>query len=146
MPIAADESLQDAKERQALLTAPFCVAWVLKPMLLGLRRARSGAAGAGPGSRVVITHAFDGPVAHAAACELAFSLPQAPWACGLAPHAGLQAWSQVALPHLAHCDLDASVAADRYVLRVPAGPGLGFVDRAMFSESARSIGSARGGR
>lgn len=147
VPIAADESLQDAEERQALLTAPFCVAWVLKPMLLGLRGAWELALQAqAHGRGVVITHAFDGPVAHAAACELAFSLPLAPWACGLAPHAGLPAWPQVTLPHLAHGHVEPSVAVDGYVLRIPAGPGLGFVDRATFSESARSIGSARGGR
>lgn len=147
VPIAADESLQDADERQALFSQPFCVAWVVKPMLLGLRGARALSLQAqAHGRGVVITHAFDGPVAHAAACELAFSLPQSPWACGLAPHAGLQAWPQVALPHLARSDREPGGATDGYVLHAPSGPGLGFVDRTIFSDAARALGSARGGR
>jgi len=45
----------------------------------------------------VVTHLLDGPVALAAACELARSLPGA-WACGLDRHAGLDAWPGMEVP------------------------------------------------
>jgi L-alanine-DL-glutamate epimerase-like enolase superfamily enzyme len=100
VPWAADESLQDPQQLAPLLDAAGCVAWVLKPALLGLRRARELALLAQQrGLGVVITHLFDGPVGLAAACELALSLPTVPWACGLDRHPGLAAWPAVALPH-----------------------------------------------
>jgi hypothetical protein len=40
-------------------------------------------------------------VALAAAAELALSLETAPLACGLAPHAGLEAWPGAAVKQLA---------------------------------------------
>lgn len=124
VPLAADESLQIPAERDALLAQDACVAWVIKPMLLGLRLARQLALQAQAAGRgVVITHTFDGPVAHAAACELARSLPTAPWACGLAPHAGLAAWPGLLPPHL----LD--WPGRGYVLGYPSAAGLGFADR-----------------
>lgn len=100
VPWAADESLRSSEEAAALLHAEGCAAWVLKPALLGLRRARLLAVAAQQaGLQVVITHLFDGPVGLAAACELALSLPSAPAACGLDRHAGLAVWPEVALPH-----------------------------------------------
>jgi len=100
VPWAADESLSSPAEVRALLTARGCVAWVLKPAALGLRRARELALMAQhSGLGVVITHLFDGPIGLAAACELSLSLPRAPWACGLDAHVGLSAWPQAELPH-----------------------------------------------
>lgn len=101
VPWAADESLARADLAEALLGSPGCVAFVIKPALLGLRRARALAQRAQEHGRgVVITHALDGPIGLAAACELALSLPQAPWCCGLDVHAGLSAWPAVPVAQL----------------------------------------------
>ena len=75
---------------------------VLKPTLLGgmcacLALARDAAA---RGLSVVVTHVFDGPVALAAAAELAAALPGRVLACGLDRHGGLAAWPDVAIPQL----------------------------------------------
>lgn len=102
VPWAADESLQDAARAAALLLDPACAAVVLKPQLLGLYGARALALAAiQRGKRVIVTHCFDGPIAIAAACELALSLPAMPLACGLDLHPALAAWPSVAIPHLA---------------------------------------------
>lgn len=104
VPVAADESLLhtpewDAAERAMLLDPARCAAWVIKPALMGLRAAyRLALQAQAHGVGVVITHAFDGPVGLAAACELALALPNPPWACGLDRHAGLAAWPAVDLP------------------------------------------------
>lgn len=95
IPWAADESLVSSELAQRLLASrpPSCAAVVLKPALLGgLGRARALALAAQrAGLAVVVTHLFDGPIAHAAACELALSLDaQAP--AGLAPHAVTRAF------------------------------------------------------
>lgn len=91
---AADESLADAQLADAIVERASCAAIVLKPGLLGgLLRARALAERAeSRGLGVVVTHALDGPVALAAACELALSLDEPPLACGLDPHAALEAW------------------------------------------------------
>jgi hypothetical protein len=68
--------------------------------MFGLRGAREIACTAQRHEKgVILSHAFDGPIALAAACELALSLPSAPWTCGLRPHLGLSAWPRVELPH-----------------------------------------------
>lgn len=104
-PWAADESLQptpgsdtEATARR-LLAEPSCAALVLKPHALGgsLRAAAVARLARAAGRRVVVTHMFDGPVALAAACELALSLGPDLAACGLDPHDARTA----ALPQLA---------------------------------------------
>jgi len=119
VPWAADESLACPQQIDALLEAPGCVAWVIKPALLGLRRARELAVRAQQhGHGVVITHLLDGPIGLAAACELALSLPSSPLCCGLDRHPGLSVWPKVALPQ--HQESDALI--------VPSGrSGLGFL-------------------
>ena len=102
VPVAADESVQLPGALSRLVATGSCRVMVLKPMALGglmhcLELARE-ASEAGLG--VVISHLFDGPVALAAACELALALPVAPLACGLAPHAGLAAWPGVVVPQI----------------------------------------------
>lgn len=103
VPWAADESLALPGLADALLDAPGCGALVLKPAILGgLLPARDLALrAAARGLGVVVTHLFDGPVAMAAACELALSLPRAPLACGLDPHDRLDAFPPIAIPQLA---------------------------------------------
>jgi o-succinylbenzoate synthase len=107
VPWAADESLADLDrdvDRVAILLASAgCAAVILKPPVLGgLLPARSLAARAQAcGVEVVVTHFFDGPIGMAAAAELALSLPRAPLACGLDPHAGLSAFPPVVIPQLA---------------------------------------------
>ena len=100
VPLAADESLAVAGAWPAL--AACCRVVVLKPTLLGgfgacLRIARAAAA---RGLAATVTHTFDGPLALAAAVELACALPAVVLACGLDAHAGLDAWPQVAIPQL----------------------------------------------
>jgi L-alanine-DL-glutamate epimerase-like enolase superfamily enzyme len=100
---AADESLADAELAMQLMRMPAHrrpAAVVLKPSLLGLARCLRIAADASTRAiGVIVTHAFDGDIGHAAACALAASLPQPPWPCGLAPHAGLRR-HLLALPRL----------------------------------------------
>ena len=98
-PWAADESLGLPGMPERLLDAPGCAAFVLKPAALGLLRAHQIACLAqARGLGVVVTHLFDGPIALAAASELALSLPAPPLACGLDAHAGLAAWPPVLVP------------------------------------------------
>jgi L-alanine-DL-glutamate epimerase-like enolase superfamily enzyme len=123
VPWAADESLVLPELVEPLLRAPGCVAFVLKPTILGgLLRTRSLALRAlEHGKAVVITHLFDGPLAMAAAAELAFSLPAAPLACGLDRHPDLEAWVTAAggyrIPQL---EVPGRI-------RSSGGPGLGVV-------------------
>lgn len=94
LPWAADESLADPARAAALLALPHGrgpAALVLKPALLGLGRCFALAdAAAARGLGVIVTHSLDGELGHAAACALALALPQAPWPCGLARHAGMR--------------------------------------------------------
>lgn len=99
-PWAADESLGVPGMAERLLDAGGCAAFVLKPTALGLLRAYELARRAqARGLDVVVTHLFDGPIALAAACELALSLPRAPLASGLDAHAGLALWPALPIPH-----------------------------------------------
>jgi L-alanine-DL-glutamate epimerase-like enolase superfamily enzyme len=110
VPLAADESLRDAEVAKRLLDAPAVSVLVLKPTLLGgidrcldlgLRAIRSG-------QRCVVTHGFEGPVGHGAACELALGLAPfdrggtegRPLAQGLDRQGVLDAWMDVAVPQL----------------------------------------------
>jgi O-succinylbenzoic acid--CoA ligase len=116
VPWAADESLARPDLVEALLAAPGCVAFVLKPAMIGgLLPARNIALRAQErGLGVVFTHLFDGPYALAACAELALSLPRPPLACGLAPHRGLAAFGAESVPQ---------IAVPR-VARSSGGPGL----------------------
>jgi len=100
VPLAADESLSVPGTWPAL--ADVCRVVVLKPTLLGglcacLRLARDATR---RGLGFTVTHTFDGPVALAAAAELAVALPARPLACGLDRHAGLAVWPAVRIPQL----------------------------------------------
>ncbi len=103
VPLAADETLALEDGMARLCAEGGASVVVLKPTILGgLLRCRALASEAGAaGLGVVIGHALDGPVALAAAAELALSLDPPPRACGLAPHSGLAAWPGAALKQLA---------------------------------------------
>lgn len=98
IPIAIDESLQqlDRTDLQQLLEFDALQVLVLKPTVLGgLGRCRELARSAADhGRRVAVSHALEGPVAHAAAAELALSLTTSA-APGLGAHAGLSCWPPV---------------------------------------------------
>ncbi|MFO0616155.1 MAG: enolase C-terminal domain-like protein [Polyangiaceae bacterium] len=95
----ADESLADPEIASRMLEHPCCAGFVIKPALHGFFGARDLALRAiERGKQVVVTHMFDGPVALAAACELALSLPKAPLACGLDLHGGLDAYAPLVVP------------------------------------------------
>jgi o-succinylbenzoate synthase len=103
VPLAADETLALEGGLARLRAEGGAQVAILKPTVLGgLLRCRALAAEAfGSGMQVVVSHALEGPIALAAAAELALSLQPAPLACGLAPHAGLEAWPDVAVKQLA---------------------------------------------
>lgn len=91
--IALDESLQDVDAGDVIdrvAARHTLAAVVLKPTALGgLLRCRALAAHAARhGATAIVTHTFDGPVAMAAAAELALALPDVAVA-GLAPHDAL---------------------------------------------------------
>lgn len=116
VPWAADESLLIDDHAARLLDADGCSAFILKPSALGLLRARQLALRAFErGLGVVVTHFFDGPVAFAAARELALGLPRSPLACGLDLHAEIAAWSGA---------LDRFIGASSVILP-SVSPGLG---------------------
>ncbi len=105
VPIALDESLLDQPhESAAALDAGLVQVLVLKPAVLGGHRAcldwaaRARRAGALP----VVSHLMDGPVALAAAIELALAIarPGDP-APGLGAHDGLAAFPPLRVPQLA---------------------------------------------
>jgi o-succinylbenzoate synthase len=97
---AADESLQNTEDSEKLLEEKQFAALVLKPMALGgIFRCLDLARRAHPKASVV-THLFDGPIALAAACELARAIPGALLDCGLDDHPGLALMPEVAPPHL----------------------------------------------
>jgi len=94
IPLAADESLQDGPSIPAGASAV-----VLKPTTLGLSLCVELATeAAARGVAVIVSHCFDGPIAHAAASALALAV--ASEACGLDRHRGLAAWPERPLPHL----------------------------------------------
>ena len=103
VPWAADESLENLADLPRLLGDPGCGALVLKPAILGsLIGARDLAIQAqAQGKDAVVTHLFDGPIALAAAAELALSLPIPALAAGLDPHDRLGDWPPVVVPQLA---------------------------------------------
>jgi L-alanine-DL-glutamate epimerase-like enolase superfamily enzyme len=91
VPLAGDESVREPGAVERLAGA--CVAVVLKPMVLGGPRAclRLAESAFAEGMQVIVSHTFGGPVAHAAACELALALAaldpaSVPPAAGLAGH------------------------------------------------------------
>jgi o-succinylbenzoate synthase len=104
VPLALDESLQELTLDQvrALAASGTVAALVLKPMALGgfsrcLELARLAVQ---LDLACVVTHLFDGPVALAAAAELALALPGRVLACGLDRHRGLQAWPSWPVPQI----------------------------------------------
>jgi o-succinylbenzoate synthase len=112
--LAVDEALGTAHKKGAL-GAPGVRVAVLKPSRLGGFDAAWHLPWRAPQIFVdldlVIGHMYEGPVAMAAAAELALALPRVR-ACGLDRHAALEAWG-VTLPQ---------IKADRIV---SVGPGLG---------------------
>ena len=118
VPWAIDESLVDEADTEYVMTRRAqggCAAVIVKPAVHGLLGAwklceRAHREGLG----VVVTHLFDGPMALAAACELALAL-RAPWACGLDVHPGLASWPSVEVPQ----------RADPRLITPSGRPGLG---------------------
>lgn len=100
VPIAIDESVEAGDEAGLAAALGYgCRYVVLKPGYHGgaLRCLRLAAEARRGGALAVISHLFDGPVALAAAAELALALSPGP-AAGLAPHTGLSVWPDVELP------------------------------------------------
>jgi len=115
LPFALDETLGDEELSQRLLGSGRIDAVVLKPTVLGGFRASLEIAerSAEHGARPVVSHTFDGPIARAAAAELALAL-QTDLAVGLGAHPALALWPP--------CEIAA--IAGRQI--VPHGaPGLG---------------------
>jgi o-succinylbenzoate synthase len=110
VPLAADESLHDPEVAARLMDSDAVSVIVLKPSPLGgLDRCMELAVrAAAAGKRSVVTHSFEGPVGHGAACELGLAISIAtagmsgdqPTAVGLDRHSGLEAWRDVPVPQL----------------------------------------------
>jgi o-succinylbenzoate synthase len=103
VPLALDESLQDPlvlEDIEPWLTRSRIAALVLKPMALGgLSRCLELARWASDrGLDAIVSHAFDGPVALAAAAHLALAVGSPDRAAGLGPHTGLASWPRIDLP------------------------------------------------
>lgn len=102
-PWFADESLCDEPLRNELVDCAALGGVVLKPTLLGGLSAcrRLAAAARRRGKAVVVTHAFEGPIALAACAELAMSLANVgDPAAGIDAHAALDAFPPCKLPQL----------------------------------------------
>jgi L-alanine-DL-glutamate epimerase-like enolase superfamily enzyme len=115
LPFALDETLRDEPLAARLLATGKIRAVVLKPMVLGGFRACFQAAerAAEHGAEYLVSHTFDGPIARAAAAELALAL-QTRLAAGLGVHPALSLWPPS----------EAAAIRDRKI--VPHGePGLG---------------------
>ena len=103
VPWFVDESLANPRLRKALLEEPAAAGFVIKPSLLGgVQQSWALAAEArSAGKQLVVTHAFEGPVALAACSELALALasPSA-GAHGLDLHAALSAFPPARIAQL----------------------------------------------
>lgn len=90
VPLAADETMRLPGALARLAEGGGCAVVVLKPMVLGGLRSCLALAGEAyeNGIDVVVSHTVGGPVAHAAACELALALAAAAPASPV-PAAGL---------------------------------------------------------
>ena len=93
LPIALDETLRDRSFFEKLLRSHRPAAVVLKPMVLGGLRACRRAALLASSHSVpsVISHTLDGPIARAAAAELALTVTMG-LAAGLGEHRFLKGW------------------------------------------------------
>lgn len=98
---AADESLLLPGMPERLVESGVCAAFILKPALLGglFRALNLAKLARTAGIDSITTHALDGPVGIAAACEFARSIEDKPSACGLDGHAGLSRYPSLAVPH-----------------------------------------------
>ncbi|MFO0570870.1 MAG: enolase C-terminal domain-like protein [Polyangiaceae bacterium] len=120
VPWFADESAIDAARFEALLAHDPCAGFVLKPTALGgffaaLERTQLARQAK---KRVIVSHAFDGPVALAAAAELSLVIGGEE-AHGLDVHAALTAFPRVTIPRLGERGSPLAVG-------VHPAPGLGF--------------------
>jgi L-alanine-DL-glutamate epimerase-like enolase superfamily enzyme len=113
LPLAMDESLQapgaEIRVRRAA-RAGAVAALVLKPMALGgiARCLELAEVASGAGLRLVVTHLFDGPVATAAAAELALALSEAMLPCGLDLHGRTEHWPAARIARVQVASITAS--------------------------------------
>jgi len=109
IPVAADESLQrDDGVDFAVARAHegACSVFVLKPSALGgaLRCLHIAELAHRAGAKVLVTHMFEGPIAHAASVELALALEPAPLACGLDSSPYASEWPRATLVRMTDCE------------------------------------------
>jgi o-succinylbenzoate synthase len=117
IPLALDESMVEGRSLGRELSRDHgIVAVVLKPALHGglLPALELAARAVEAGLAPIISHAFEGLIGYAAACELALAAGNRARAAGLGPHPALSAWN-APLPR----------ALEGTVLRPHAEPGLG---------------------
>lgn len=95
LPIALDETVRDWSLFERLLQTHRPAAVILKPMVLGGLRAcrRAALRAASQGVPSVVSHTLDGPIARAAAAELALTLSTG-LAVGLGEHGFLMGWPE----------------------------------------------------
>ncbi len=97
----ADESLRDGSLADELVNCEACAGVVLKPTLLGglTRCLALGKLAKSRDKLALVSHTFEGPVALAAAAELALALSPEE-ACGLDRHTALDAFARCEIPVL----------------------------------------------
>jgi len=105
--VAADETLALPGAAERLNLTPPCRVFVLKPMVLGgfIRALQLAEIARARKYGIVVSHLFDGPVALAAAAELALALRPEPIACGLDRHAGLALWPEMNAPQVTDVEI-----------------------------------------
>ncbi len=117
-PWAADESLLVPGLAKQLVEKGDCVAFILKPALLGgfSKALELAYLAKREGISAIVTHALDGPVGIAAATEMARAVANEGDACGLDRHVSLSRYPSLTMPHHLRAG---------YVTRANQ-PGLGF--------------------
>jgi len=121
LPFSLDETLRERSLAGTLLDTGRIRAVVLKPTVLGGFRACLDAAeyAAARGAHPLVSHTFDGPIARAAAAELALAL-QTPLGAGLGAHPSLALWPNHAT---------AAIRRRRILPHDSPGLGLSFEER-----------------
>lgn len=116
VPLALDESLREPGRALRLLDQSWLRAIVLKPMVLGglLPSLEIANIVRGQGLDVVVSHLFDGPVAHAATTCLALAVASDEVDAGLGLHDALRVWPEHLYAHI-----------DGAIVRRPDAFGLG---------------------
>ncbi len=130
VPVAIDEACRSLDDLRAAVESRAAQAFVVKPMVTGLREAlRMLSFGRGEGLTGIVTTTFDSGVGTALATHLAALLPEPRPACGLSTLDAIEDDFTHGLPPV-----------ERGAIRLPDGPGLGVeVDQVKLRKVATEV-------